>query len=169
MIPLYCAVCALLYSPQCHHMTFGSPWILSHSLLWCALSFVIFPFPTVTPFISFPSHVLLWPREAVCVDAGSELQAYQLVGQPLHLSRDEEQVLEKVSVSGALMLLSNVLLAAGQATRGVMAKQSDCRSMISPEEQTEITLYFQTCTEWPRRNPSKVSNSIPLWSSIILH
>lgn len=118
-------------------------------------------------FFSF-SCLALAAEEAVCVDAGSELQTYQLVDQPLCLIRDEEQVLEEFSISEASMLLSNVV-AAGQAIKGVMAKQSGCRSIISPEQQTEVTLYFHTGTVRPRRNPSNVSNSMPLWSSITLH
>lgn len=131
MSPLCCAMCAVPCPPQCYHMTFGSPCILSHFLLLFAPIFVIFPYPTVTPFISLPPHVLLWLRKrwSSKEEAGSELQAYQLMGQPLHLSRDEEQVLEEFSISGALMLLSNAV-AADQATKGVMAEQSDC----SPEQ-----------------------------------
>lgn len=146
-------------SPIHHSVTPQDLWFPLHSLtlppLMCS-NFCHVSFPHCNTFhLFFFSCLALAEEEAVCVDAGSELQAYQLVGQPLHLSRDEEQVLEKFSVSGALMLLSNVV-AAGQVTKGVMSKQSDCKSMISPEEQIEITLYFHTCTECSRRNPSKV-------------
>jgi len=59
-------------------------------------------------------------RGSLCCE-GSELQAYQLVDQPLCLSRGVEQVLEEFSISGALALLSNVVVA-GHVIKGVMAR-----------------------------------------------
>lgn len=115
MIPL-CAECALPYSSQCHHMTFGSPCILSHTLPplicsgFCPISL---PHRNTFHFFSF-SCLALAEEEVACMDAGSGLQACQLVGQPLHLSRDGEQVLEKFSISGALMLLQMWWLLARQ-------------------------------------------------------
>lgn len=167
-IPLLCHVCPPLFTTLSPY----DLWFPLHSLTlpplmrsdFCHISL---PHCNTFHFFSF-SCLALAAEEVVCVDAGSELQTYQLVDQPLHLSRDEEQVLEEFSISGASMLLSNVV-AAGQATKGVVAKQSDCRSIISPEQQTEITLYFHTCTVWSRRNPSNVSNSMPLSSSTSLH
>lgn len=152
--PLLCCVCPPLFTTMSPH----DLWFPLHSLtlppLMCSdFCHISLHHCNTFHFFSF-SCLALAKEETFCVDAGSELQAYQL-GQPLCLSRDEEQVLEELSISGPLMLLSNVVTA-GQATKGVMAKQSDCRSLISPEKQTEIILYFHTCTEWSRRNPSNV-------------
>lgn len=83
--PLLCCVCPPLFTTMSPH----NLWFPLHSLtlspLMCS-DFCHIPLPHCNTFhlVSF-SHLALAEEEVVCVDAGSELQAYQLVGQSLHL------------------------------------------------------------------------------------
>lgn len=115
--PWLCCVCPPLFTTMSPH----DLWFPLHSLTLPSLrssGFCPISLRHCNTFHFFCfSCLALAEEEVACMDAGSELQACQLVGQPLHLSRDGEQVLEEFSISGALMLLSNVV-ATGQETKG---------------------------------------------------
>lgn len=87
-----------LSSPRIHHNNVttppSAPPSFSHTPSSDVLRFLssfLTPRNTFRFFLS--SCLALAEEEAACVVAGSELQAYQLVDQPLGLSRDEGQVL----------------------------------------------------------------------------